>query len=792
METAQQGGAVAVSADGNTAIVGGVYSNRGVGAAWIWTKNGGLWTQQSGPLVASDSGPTSHQGSAVAISADGNTAIVGGNIDGNGVGAAWIWTRSGGVWSQQGPKLVGQDVVGGALQGSSVALSADGNTAIVGAPGDNQSVGAAWVWTRSVGVWFQQGPKLLIPALLIFTQFGSSVCLSSDGNTAVIGGINDDKGIGAAWVWSRSGESWSVQGSKLVGSGYVNTPTLRTIHQGSSVALSADGNTIVVGGASDNFGAGAIWIWTKSSSGWTQQGEKLTGAVAPDALAYQGTSVAVSADGNIVVVGGSYDLDQAGAAWVWVRSAGVWSQQATKLIGAGIDGMNAQQGASVSISADGSTAIIGGPFDNGQGGAAWVWNRSGSLWTQPQPKLISSGAVGHASQGAAVALSADGNTAIVGGVNDNPYGAAWIWTRSAGVWSQQAKLVASGSVLGNVGTAVKQGFSVALSADGNTAIVGAPADNTFSGAAWVWTRADGIWKQQGPKLVGSGGSSAAQQGTAVALSADGNTAIVGGVGDQLNFNGRIIDGYGAAWVWTRNGAAWTQQGPKLTGLDVAFGQSFFTPPVQQGCSVSLSADGNTAIVGGSGDNGVNGARGAAWVFVRNGGVWTQQAAKLTHTGANNFGISVGLSADGNTAVIGEEYDHVSGSAWIWTRSGSLWTPQPTRLAGSDAAGTTATSVHQGYSVSISADGNTVVVGGYGDNQNTGAAWIWRRSGSAWAQLSAKLIGSGAVGSSIYQGFSVALSGDGQTAIVGGFGDNSAVGAAWVFDNVVQRRQVVKR
>ncbi|HEX7676564.1 MAG TPA: hypothetical protein VF713_00455, partial [Thermoanaerobaculia bacterium] len=601
----------------------------------------------------------------------------------------------------------------------------------------------------------------------------------------------------AAWVWSRSGGSWSVQGSKLVGSGFVNTPTIRTVHQGSSVALSADGNTIVVGGANDNFGAGAIWIWTKSSVGWTQQGEKLTGAVAPDALAYQGTSVAVSADGNIVVVGGNYDMDQAGAAWVWVRSAGVWSQQSTKLVGAGVDGPKAQQGASVSISADGTTAIIGGPLDNGQVGAAWVWNRSGNVWTQPQPKLISSGAEGHASQGGAVALSADGNTAIVGGANDAPYGAAWIWTRSAGVWSQQAKLIGSGSVLGNTGTAVRQGFSVALSADGNTAIVGAPLDNSFSGAAWVWTRAEGVWTQQGPKLVGSGGSAAAQQGTAVALSADGNTAIVGGVGDQLNFNGRIIDAYGAAWVWTRNGALWTQQGPKLAGLDVAFSQTFFNLAVQQGCSVSLSADGNTAIIGGDGDNGVNGTTGAAWVFVRNGGVWTQQAAKLTHAGANTFGVSVALSADSNTAIVGEIYDHhAAGSAWIWTRSGSTWTQQPTRLGGSDAAGTMfqgdATGVYQGYAVSISADGNTAIVGGYGDNQNAGAAWIWRRSGGVWTQLSAKLVGSDAVGASVYQGFSVALSGDGQTAIVGGYGDNSSAGAAWVFDNVIQRRRVVKR
>ncbi|HEX7677187.1 MAG TPA: hypothetical protein VF713_03625, partial [Thermoanaerobaculia bacterium] len=180
-ETGLQGASVAVSADGNTAVVGGAFSNRGVGAAWIWTKNGGLWTQQAGPLVGSDSAPSSNQGVSVAISADGNTAIVGGDNYGSGVGAAWIWSRSGGVWTQQGPKLVGSDFVGRSGQGFSVSLSADGNTALVGAPGDNRSVGAVWVWARSVGVWFQEGPKLLIPALSIFTQFGYSACLSSDG-----------------------------------------------------------------------------------------------------------------------------------------------------------------------------------------------------------------------------------------------------------------------------------------------------------------------------------------------------------------------------------------------------------------------------------------------------------------------------------------------------------------------------------------------------------------------------------------------------------------------------------
>src|SRR5206468_12107718 len=104
---------------------------------------------------------TTLQGSSVSLSADGNTGIIGGYGDNSNAGAAWVWTRSGGVWTQQGTKLVGSGASGKAGQGTSVALSADGNTAIVGGPLDNSSVGAAWVWTRSAGVWTQQGGKLV-------------------------------------------------------------------------------------------------------------------------------------------------------------------------------------------------------------------------------------------------------------------------------------------------------------------------------------------------------------------------------------------------------------------------------------------------------------------------------------------------------------------------------------------------------------------------------------------------------------------------------------------------------
>jgi len=987
----QQGHSVSISADGNTAIVGGYEDNSNVGAAWVYILSGGIWTQQGNKLVGTGAVGNARQGMSVSISADGNTAIVGGYFDNSSIGAAWVYTRSGGVWTQQGNKLVGTGAVGFTNQGYSVSISADGNTAIVGGYYDNSRVGAAWVYTRSGGVWTQQGNKLVGTGAVGAAQQGWSVSISGDGNTAIVGGSDDNTNAGAAWVYTRSGGVWTQQGNKLVGTGAGGNAA-----QGYSVSLSADGNTAVVGGYIDNINVGAAWVYTRSGGVWAQQGNKLVGAAGN---ARQGYSVSISADGNTAIVGGLTDNVSVGAAWVYKRSGGVWTQQGNKLVGAGAVGP-AQQGVSVSISADGNKAIVGGSNDNSGVGASWVYtylpppaptitsfapvtaaagavisitgtnftgtsaitlggtpvtsftvvsstsmvaivgtgatgavslttsggtaslagftflsaptitsfapstaaagavisitgtnftgtsaitlggtpvtsftvvsstsivaivgtgatgalsltasggtasltgftfilaptiisfsaatgpvgtlvtitgtnlsnptgitiggvsaipisnngntlvamvmpgattggvsvttaggtaNGSGNFLvtssqvpnTQQGNKLVGTGAVGSANQGYSISISADGNTAIVGGYKDNSnVGAAWIYTRIGGVWTQQGnKLVGAGAV-----GIPNQGFSVSISADGNTAIVGGLGDNSSVGAAWVYTRSGGVWTQQGNKLVGTGAVVLAQQGISVSISADGNTAIVGGHSDN--------SGVGAAWVYTRSGGVWTQQGNKLVGTG-AVGSA------QQGVSVSISADGNTAIVGGPYDNN---QVGASWVYTRIGGVWTQQGNKLVGTGAVGSaqqGLRVSISADGNTAMVGGSLDNSGvGAAWVYTRSGEVWTQQGNKLVGTGAAG----QGYQGISVSISADGNTAIVGGSVDNSLVGAAWVYTRIGGVWTQVGNKLVGTGAVGQG-NQGRGVSISADGNTAIVGGVNDNSGVGAVWVY------------
>ncbi|MBZ5588758.1 MAG: hypothetical protein LAO05_09345 [Acidobacteriia bacterium] len=400
-------------------------------------------------------------------------------------------------------------------------------------------------------------------------------------------------------------------------------------------------------------------------------------------------------------------------------------------------------------------------------GVVFASSWASAQFVQQGEKLVGTGAVGTAAQGVSIALSADGNTAIVGGWTDNDLtGGAWVYTRSGTQWSQQGpKLVGTGAI-GPAG----QGFSVAISADGNTAIVGGWTDNAFVGAAWVFTRSGGVWSQQGGKLAGTGVAGTPNQGWSVALSADGNTALVGGPSAIAE----SASDPGAAWVFTRRGSVWSQQGSRLIGAG-AVGASAL------GVSVSLSADGNTAVVGGPGaDDGA----GAAWVFTRSGAVWSQQGARLVGSGATglaNQGMSVSLSADGNTVLVGGPGDNQvgaeawNGAVWVFTRSGAVWSQQGDKLAGTDAVGGAA----QGISVSLAADGTTAVIGGYDDNSDAGAAWVFTSAGGVWSQEGAKLVGTGAVGAS-QQGWSVAFAGDGRTAIVGGSGDDDGAGAAWVY------------
>ena len=393
------------------------------------------------------------------------TALIGAPADNTGVGAAWVFTRSGTAWSQQGAKLTpksGEETGAGEF-GSSVALSAsEGNTALIGAPANATSVGAAWVFTRTTGTWTQQGAKLVAKSgeETGAGAFGFSVALSGkEGNTALIGAPANATNVGAAWVFLRSGTTWTQQGAKLVAK---SGEELGAGRFGASVALSAEASTTYAAigapeseGAEEKKNVGAAWIFTRSGTTWTQQGAKLV-AKSGEEIGEGSFGWSVGAllgrhdravrrplrqqrrRGGVGVHALEHDLEPAG------RKA---HRRQLGEIGEGLFGF------SVALSAEGTTALMGDYADgfdavHGGTGAAFVFTRSGTTWSQQGGKLSASPneelgegeSGGRGEVGFSVALSSEGNTALIGGPGyKNTAGAAWVFTRSGSTWTQQGQ-----------------------------------------------------------------------------------------------------------------------------------------------------------------------------------------------------------------------------------------------------------------------------------------------------------------------------------------------------------------
>ena len=384
--------------------------------------------QQSPKLTATGLPSSANFGVSLSLSSDASTAIAGAWGGTNGAaGQAVIINRTGSNWTQ-GQTLIGMGSIGGANQGNSVAISADGNTAIVGGPNDNGGVGAAWIFIRSGGTWTQQA-KLVGTGATGNAMQGYCVAISGDGNTVLIGAPKNNTHVGAAWVFTRSGSTW-IEQTILIGSGSVSSVSYPS-EQGYCVALSTDGNTAMIGGRYDGGAKGAVWAFSRSGSTWTQQGGKISGSI----LQPIGTSLALSADGNVGVIGAAAADSKTGGAYVVTRSAGVWTAYPNILQGTLPVG-HAQQGSSVAISSDGKRFVMGGAaniFTAGSGdigvGACWVFKFDGSNWVQEGNKYVGTGNIGNSQQGASVAMSADGNSFITGGFGDDGgNGAVWVFS----------------------------------------------------------------------------------------------------------------------------------------------------------------------------------------------------------------------------------------------------------------------------------------------------------------------------------------------------------------------------
>lgn len=298
-------------------------------------------------------------------------------------------------------------------------------------------------------------------------------------------------------------------------------------------------------------------------------------------------------------------------------------------------------------------------------------------------------------------------------------------------------------------------FGISVAVSGDTAVVGAPWEGAQRGAAYVYSRVGGSWVEQA-KLTASDALATLKFGFSVAISDD--TIVVG----TSPYHWPLTQG--SAYVFQRIGDIWTEQA-KLTASDGGGGDNF-------GASVAVS--GGTALVGASG---ISDGRGAAYLFTRTTGVWTQKDKLTASDGAqrDTFGQFVALSGD--TALIGairgDGATPDQGSAYVFTQAEGKWNQQDELTASGGAAG-------DAFGFWVSVSGDTAVVGAPGDDNERGSAYVFTRTGADWPQQDHLTASDGAVGDQF--GRSVAVSG--ETVVVGAqkddIGTNLDQGSAYVF------------
>jgi hypothetical protein len=404
---------------------------------------------QLAELTAKDKATGDRFGWSVALS--GSTALIGVPYKDSSRGAAYVFAKSTTSWSEQA-ELTAKDAATGDGFGFSVALS--GTTALIGARYKDSSRGAAYMFSLSGTSWSQQA-ELTAKDAATGDGFGFSVAVS--GTTALIGASGNNSATGSAYVFIRSGTTWSQQAELMAKDAATGD------RFGRSVALS--GTTALIGAPGKNLSTGSAFLGTVPSP---EAEATSTNAATADRF---GNSVALS--GTTAPNGAPFHALSRGVAYAFVRVGTTWSQQAELTAKDAAAGDNF--GSSVALS--GSTALIGALYKDSSRGVAYVFARSTTSWSQ-QAELTAKNAATNDYFGSSVALS--GTTALISAVGDNTFmGAAYVFTGSATNWGQQAELTASDAATNDF-----FGWSVALS--GTTALIGAPDTNTSTGAAYVF------------------------------------------------------------------------------------------------------------------------------------------------------------------------------------------------------------------------------------------------------------------------------------------------------------------
>ncbi len=629
-------------------------------------------------------------------------------------GSAYIFVRSGTSWSEE-VMLTASDASGDDQFGHSVTIS--GDTVVVGSLQNDLPLGAAagsaYVFVRSGTSWNEEA-MLTASDGTDFDNFGSSVNISGD--RLLVGATEDDhsglENPGSVYVFERSLGAWS-EVTRLIAS----DPS-QNADFGASVTL--DGDRLTIGGSRNS-----AYIFEEALGVWSETLRLSAGD--PAASERFGSSVAISGDWILVgdPLNNNVGGEDSGATYAFQRTGNTWTE-ITKLGGIGSASEDAF-GNAVAIS--GRTLVVGSLRDDHTVGAnvgsVYVFFNAGNGW-QLQAKLTASdGQVGDFF-GNAVAI--EGDRLVVGASSDdhsgmNRVGSAYIFERSAGIWTEVAKLISGGP-----GDGERFGTSVALS--GDTVIAGAPRHNVSipggfeAGKVAVFVRSpDGMWDEEA-SLIADNFEISDRLGTAVAIS--GDLVVAGAPLTDLPFAGG--DNGGSVSVFERSAGAWTE-------IDVLFGSNSIGGNRFGDEDLAIAGD---IIVASSSrykptPESFNG--GTVYIFERSGNDWLETTTLIPSDPVMNgrFGTSFAFDNDllavAAPGALGVADDRI-GAVYLFSHNDGVWTPED-RLTATDAAdgdvfGDDAGSDDIGNGVAISVD--KIVVGARGVDigsvPNAGAAYVF--------------------------------------------------------------------
>lgn len=757
------GFSVSLSEDG-TRLAVGAPGNAGngtnAGHVRVYERVGSSWAQVGADIDGESGGDGT--GFSLSLSADGSTLAIGAIRNaGNGVNAGHvrIYECDGSSWTQKGNDIDGE--LAGDFSGR-LFLSSDGKKVAIGSTGHDgvgTNSGHVRVFEYFAGNWIQIGAD--IDGENALDNCGISLSLSDEGKYLAIGANGNDglagSNSGHVRVLELGGRNWTALG------GDVDAEAAND-RFGSALAFSSDGSRMIVGGYlndGNGLGAGHVRVFDQIAGTWVQAGTDLDGENADDGF---GRSVTISEDGDRIAVG-AFQNDGNGTNSGHVRVF-EWDGSAWGQLGSDLDGEAAWDwfGHSVALSPDGSTLAVGGIANDGNGassGHVRVFEWSGITWNQ-----LGSDIDGEAAGdwfGGSVSLSGDGNRLAVSATlndgNGTSSGHVRVFDYAGGVWTQ------IGADLDGEAAGDNFGFSLSLSKDGELLAIGATANDgagSNAGHIRIYEYTGGSWGQLGADIDGETADDGF--GFSVSLSSDGSWLAAGARANDGNGTNA-----GHVRVFRLESGTWTQQGADIEG-EAANDYS--------GWSVAISDDGRLAR-GAPFNDGTGSDAGHVQTYEFIGGSWTQLGLDIEGgTNGDGLGYAVSLSADGKRLAAGAPFNDdngtSSGKVQVFDWNGTSWIQ-----VGSSMQGLSAQS-RFGYSVDLSSDGQTLLVGCRYSN-NTGFAQLFQYSGAAWAQLGNTLTGET---SGDLFGFDVALSGDANTYAVGAIqngGNGTDAGSVRVFE-----------